>query len=93
MLKVSRQSGGFTPWNEICPKNYLSLSIPVDPLWQNSCNLSYTACPPEFLPAVLLAGWRISLGFTPRVVAKRKFTSLRFVYPPLEDSDPWDLFV
>ena len=30
----------FTPLNEICPKNYLSPGIPVDPLWQNSCNLS-----------------------------------------------------
>jgi len=40
MLKVDRQSGGFTPLNEICPKNYLSLDIPVIPLWQNSCNLS-----------------------------------------------------
>ena len=40
MLKVDHQSGGFTPWNEICPKKYLSLSIPVDPLWQNCCNLS-----------------------------------------------------
>ena len=40
MLKVDHQSGGFTPWNEICPKKYPSLSIPVDPLWQKSCNLS-----------------------------------------------------
>ena len=40
MLEVDRQCGGFTPWNEICPKKYLSPGIPVDPLWQNSCNLS-----------------------------------------------------
>jgi hypothetical protein len=55
----------FTPWNEICPKNYLSLDIPVDPLWQNSYSPTYTTCPPEFLPAVLLAGWRIPLGLAP----------------------------
>ena len=40
MLEVDRQSGGFTPWNEIRPKKYLSTGIPVVPLWQNSCNLS-----------------------------------------------------
>jgi len=27
------------PWNEIRPKKYLSSSIYVVPLWQNSCNL------------------------------------------------------
>jgi len=48
-------------------------------------------CPPEFLPAVLLAGWRISLGFIPHVETKRRFTSLRLVYPPLEDPGPRDL--
>ena len=41
MLKVDRQSGGFTPWNEICPKKYRSRVIPVVPLWQSFCNLSY----------------------------------------------------
>jgi len=40
MLKVDHHSGGFTPWNEICPKKYLSFRIPVVPLWQNSYNLS-----------------------------------------------------
>ena len=42
MLKVDRQSGGFNPLNEICPKKYLSPGIPVVPLWKNSCNLSCT---------------------------------------------------
>ena len=32
----------------------------------------------------------ISLGFTLLVLAKRRFTSLWLVYPPLEDSDPLD---
>ncbi len=36
---------GSAPWNEIRPKKYLSLGIPVVPLWQNSCNLS-CAIPP-----------------------------------------------
>jgi len=45
---------GPAPWNEICPKKYPSLGLPVDPSWQNSCNLSYTTCPPEV--------WRIPLG-------------------------------
>jgi len=40
MLKVDRQSGGFTPWNEICPKKYPSPGIPVVQLWQSSFNLS-----------------------------------------------------
>jgi len=40
MLEVDRQSGGFTPWNEIRPKKYFSPGIPVAQLWQNSCNLS-----------------------------------------------------
>jgi hypothetical protein len=40
MLEVGHQPGRFTPLNEICPKKYLSPGIPVDPLWQNSCNLS-----------------------------------------------------
>jgi hypothetical protein len=42
MLKVDHQSGGFTPWNEICPKEYPSPGTPVVPLWQNSYNLSCT---------------------------------------------------
>jgi len=29
------------PWNEICPKKYLSPGIPVVPLWQNSWNVRY----------------------------------------------------
>jgi hypothetical protein len=33
---------GPTPWNEICPKNYLSPDIPVHPLRQNSYNLICT---------------------------------------------------
>jgi len=40
MLKVDCQSGRFTPWNETCPKKYLSFRIPVVPLWKNSYNLS-----------------------------------------------------
>jgi len=40
MLKVDRQSGGFTPLNEICPKKYFSPGIPVVPLRKNSYNLS-----------------------------------------------------
>jgi len=31
---------GPAPWNEICPKKYLSPRIPVVPLWQNCCNLN-----------------------------------------------------
>jgi len=42
MPGVDRQCGGFTPWNEICPKKYPSPGIPADPLWQNSRNLSCT---------------------------------------------------
>jgi len=33
---------GFTPWNEICPKKYLSPGIPVVPLWQTICNKSFS---------------------------------------------------
>jgi len=75
MLKVDRQTGGFTPHAPLnrvpfgCSTGVETLehspSIPVDPSWQNSCNLSYTTCPPEFLPAVILAGWRIPLGPDP----------------------------
>jgi len=32
---------GPAPWNEIRPKKYPSLYIPVVQLWQNSCNPSY----------------------------------------------------
>jgi hypothetical protein len=82
MLKVDHQSGGFTPWNEICPKKYLSPGIPVVPLWQNSCNLScaiplgpappaplnrvHPACPMECYFPV----YSIGVKFTP-VISKR----------------------
>jgi len=75
MLKVDRQSGGFTPRAPLnrapsgCSTGVEtlehSLGTPVHPLRKNSYNLSYTTCPPEFLPAVLLAGWRIPLGPAP----------------------------
>jgi len=38
-LTISLES---VPWNKIRPKNYLSLRISVDPLWQDSFNLSCT---------------------------------------------------
>ena len=52
MLKVDRQPGGFTPWNEICPKKYLSFRIPVVPLWQNSYNLSCAIPLGRFAPCL-----------------------------------------
>ena len=62
MLKVDHQSGGFTPWNEICPKKYFSSDIPIVPLWQSFCNPTYTTCPPVL--------WRIPLGcFAPCLFA------------------------
>ena len=54
MLKVDRQSGGFTPWNEICPKKYLYQDIPVVPLWKNSYNLSCASSPGALPLAFLL---------------------------------------
>jgi hypothetical protein len=38
---------GHAPWNEIHPEKHLFQSIPVVPLFQNSCNLKY-AIPRKF---------------------------------------------
>jgi len=65
MLKVDRQSGVYTPWNEICPKKYLSPGIPVDPLWQNSYNLSCAIPLGRFAPCLFAMSYELSAIFTP----------------------------
>jgi len=60
MLKVDCQSGGFIPWNEICPKKYLSPGIPVDPLWQNSRNLICAIPLGRFAPCLFAMSYELS---------------------------------
>jgi len=69
-LKVDHQSGGFTPWNEICPKKYRSHVIPVVPLWQNSCNLSCAIPLGRFAPCLFAISYVYPVKFT-TVIAKR----------------------
>jgi len=53
MLKVDRQSGGFTPLSETCRKKYLSVRMPVVPYMAKFLQpeLSYSTwalCPLNF---------------------------------------------
>jgi len=70
MLEIDRQSGGFTPWNEILSKKYLSFRIPVVPLWQNSCNLSCAIPLGRFAPCFFAMSYVYPVKFT-TVTAKR----------------------
>jgi hypothetical protein len=61
---------GFTLWNEIRPKKYPSPSISFVPLWQTTCNKSFSIPLGRFAPCLFAMSYVYPVKFT-IVTAKR----------------------